>query len=850
MTIPKIVGAQRDFSSGEVDEALKRGDELPAMRAGARQMANWRILKSKAVTNRPGRLAQFVAVGRTEEFVLNGGIYFLNFSPGQLTVYNFVGAIQYTTSTMLLTPNSGPVAIPWTANTIAAITWTQAENGTVYIAYADGAPNNVPQLLYFAQGTWTLQPFSEATTPGGQKRAIFDRIAPQGITLTPGATTGTVNVAASEALFAAGMVGTRLRYCGRQMTITAVFSPIAAQAVIAEPLPPGMTLSYASLQGAINIGDEVVGSVTGAAGIVVANARTQVLLFQTNVGYVAPAHIPGQVVTGGTSLTTATLVSSTYSFDGTNFRRYLTVVITAGPGFVAAETVTGPDGAFFVFSVNTVAASGVVVQVIPTANNTIIQFAGTELVVGPSGQFALTGTAVTVPQAVTIWDQEVMNFYWGFPSSVFSDQFRLGFCNFPSRPSGIAWSAIGLRNDFYVGALADNAIFETAPSNTQVLYVVPGMESSEFVFCNDSIHYIPITAADPLQPGSVSFHKISDFGILPSVQPRRAEQTIVFMKPGGAAVAAIQAPGAYYRPYVVDSLSEMHSHLFTASPAVAIAIPGGSLQFEELYIYICLANGSLVVGHYAMKQGLIEAGPEGKPAVGWVPWNGIGVVTYVASGQTDVIFCASYFGVNVVELLSATQYLDASLLVNNLPAAFTPPGGKGPLYKFPGPGSTVFLVDQTTRFEGVYLVDGNGFIIPTFRYGENLSAPSLIAGLGWTATLEPFAPDANPGTSVEQRMRKRRTSRVITYVSNSSGFVFARLFSGPITPTSVPLGTIANSHRIPPWNPGDDPALPPPLREQAYFFRPLGRDYDPRRAVIKDQPGPLLVHEVSFEVTV
>jgi hypothetical protein len=48
----------------------------------------------------------------------------------------------------------------------------------------------------------------------------------------------------------------------------------------------------------------------------------------------------------------------------------------------------------------------------------------------------------------------------------------------------------------------------------------------------------------------------------------------------------------------------------------------------------------------------------------------------------------------------------------------------------------------------------------------------------------------------------------------------------------------------------DDPTKPPPLRERAERWRPLGRSYDARVAVIKDTPGPLVVAEIGMEVTI
>ena len=308
------------------------------------------------------------------------------------------------------------------------------------------------------------------------------------------------------------------------------------------------------------------------------------------------------------------------------------------------------------------------------------------------------------------------------------------------------------------------------------------------------------------------------------------------MKAGGVQVAAVQVPGAYYRPNIIDNISEMHSHLFTPSSVVAIAIPSGPTQFEENYLYILLANGTAVVGRYTMRQGLLEPGPEGKPTVGWGPWNGGGTIGWIAARQGDVIFTATYAPngvtpVSVVEKLDNTQYLDGALLVNSLPTPFTPPGGKGPLFTFPGPNSTVTLIDLGTRFMGTYNVDANGFLIPQFIGGENLASTQLIAGQPWTAVFEPFMPHAPGGADQQQRMRRRKVARGLVSVEKSTGFVFG-------------------TRRVPAYFVGDDATQPAPLREDSYQIRPRGRAFDPRIVLTKDTPGPLIVVEYGFEVTV
>jgi hypothetical protein len=857
MAIAKITGAQIDFSAGELDESVKRANES-IQKIGARQMSNWRILSSKAIQNRSGRSALFFASGRTEEFSMPGGsVFFLNFAAGSISVYSSTGVLLFTATTIHRVPNDAGFAIPWVANSLGGITWAQIQK-SIYIAYPDGAPNNVPQILSWdGVSTWLLQPYVETVEFSGQKRTPFYRISPANVTLVPSATSGNVNITFSSAILTAGMVGTRLLFCDRQLTITGVTTPTTGTATVNEPLPPGQTLNYSgTLTGTINIGDVVTGSLSSAQGIVTATAAYQTLLFASGGGYITPGHV-GDTVTGGTSGSTGTITGSSYYFDGSTYRIWDTVQVTAGTGFVNGENVTGPLGTFAVSNVTTNNTSAITVQLIPNVGNIIKQFVATsgsnhEIVVGPSGNFDCSSQTVIAPQPVADWDDEVMNLFRGFPSSVFADQSRLGLVNFPSVPGGISWSAIGLYTDLFVAALPDNAIFELAPDNSQVFYVVPGMESSEFVFTDRAIYYIKIDPVTPLVPGSVSFNKLSDYGAVPKVQPRRAEQTIVYMKAGGVTVGAVQAPGAYYRPYVVDNISEVHTHLFVGRTPVAIAVPSGPTQFAELYLYIALSDGSIVTGRYVMRQGLLEPGPEGKPAIGWLPWSGVGTVGWVAARQNDVIFTTSYPPnmASVVERLDDTQYLDGALFVNNTPPTFAPPPGGGPLYVYPGPNSTVFLIDLGTRFMGTYQVDATGHIIPQFIAGENLASMQLVAGQPWTAMLEPFTPEAGPGQSAHQRMMKRRVSRMAIYTSNATGYLMARLFAGPITPTSPALGTIMNFRRVATWNMGDDPTQPPPLREETQRWRPIGRAFDPRVAVIKDTPGPLAINEFGIEVTI
>src|SRR5215469_8793410 len=146
MPIPKITGAQIDFSAGELDDSVKRAHDS-IQKIGARQMSNWRVLSSRALQNRPGRSALFAAGGRTEELPMpDGTVFFLNFAAGSISVFSLAGAPVFTASTIHRVPTDVGFAIPWTVSTLGGITWAQIDKA-VYITYPDGAPNNVPQVL-------------------------------------------------------------------------------------------------------------------------------------------------------------------------------------------------------------------------------------------------------------------------------------------------------------------------------------------------------------------------------------------------------------------------------------------------------------------------------------------------------------------------------------------------------------------------------------------------------------------------------------------------------------------------------------------------------------------------------
>ena len=813
----QIQGSQNDFSFGEVDPDLKRSDSHPARKGGLRQMSNARIHNSGTIQNRSGKSALFLAwtSARIEELTMTPGNDFkLLFGAGEIRVFNSAG----TQVQIFITQGSG-IALPWTAlNTNQIVYAVLGLN--IYLTFGFAMRPQV--ITWDGVATWTIADYNEAIIGSGQKRSPFYRLSPQNVTMKPSAISGAITLQFSSPILVAAMNGTRMRFCGRQVLLGAMIDASNINAVVIEPLPPGQSIGITASVGNIAIGDVVIGSVSGAQGIVVTAPTNQ------SIGIVGTAPPVGTALTGGTSGATGIITAI-------NSAGAITISLNTSTAFVVGETVNYSGGSF---TTTAVSALALVVQLISTVT-TIKFFTTSDQIVGPSGLGTVNAVTTVAPQAVSVWDDEVMNGFRGFPASVFVDQFRLGFCDWPAIPGGIAWSAINSPTDTYVGTLPSSGMFEIAPNKVRVYYVVPGPEGSEFVICDKRVYYIPINETNPLRPGSVAFKTLTGDGAA-RVRPHIAQEAILYVNAGGSTINAIIATGAYLRPFNTKSLTDFHAHLFRNIQC--IAAPNADGQFNERYAYVLNGDGTIAVGKYNPESLAGNA-----PVVGWGPWSGAGAVKWIHAWGQDVLFTTSYFGATVCEILDDSVYMDASLLVNALPAPFTPPGGKGPLWWIPN--QSVFLMDQVSRPMGVYQIDGNGFIVPQNNGGENLASASLVAGQIWSGAAEPFSPDATSGADMKQRMELRQYSKYAVYVIHSTGLVFASLFSGKQTRTSKVPGAIEQTCRVPAYNMDDDTTLPPFQRETSESWTPVGSSFDPRVAVLWDTPGPIQILEFALEIS-
>jgi hypothetical protein len=473
-------------------------------------------------------------------------------------------------------------------------------------------------------------------------------------------------------------------------------------------------------------------------------------------------------------------------------------------------------------------------------------FSGTENVASATG--AATITAVTnatyglidgTPQpTVTTWDEQMISDARGWPASCSTDQGRLILCDLPSTPEGIIWSAINQPYNLEVGAQPTQAMVEIISGKPRVYHVVAG-DGGELVFTDRGIKYIPISETNPLIPGSVVFRDVSPEAAS-KVRPLRLPEGMLYVNAGRSRIVALIGSGATYsvKPYEAHDVSRYHYDLFNSIAAIAYSTGDGT--FPERYIYATNGDGTIAVGRWEFTSD--------KNWIGWVPWTSSAFVNWVSVLQSTVMLTSQYPSFVVAETLDDTTYLDASVSYFAVPSAIAPhltAPPSGPLWWLPG--QTVHLMDGV-KYLGTRQVNQQGFIDPV--EGEDLKFPALIAGLPWQATLEPFVPHMQGGQSVQQRLRRRRIARLGISVERSTGFVFAKLYSGPEGAMLPAPGTVVQSRRIPAYNVGDNGALAPPVRERTYAFRTTGRRHDPRVALIKDTPGPVRVLEIGIDVTI
>jgi len=211
------------FTAGEVSTELAGRGDLTAYDNGAGKLSNIFVLPTGGIYRRAGlRYVDTVfGAGRLVSFEFNTQqVYLMVFREHAIDV--FENGVKSTTI----------ASTPWTLAQLKSISWVQSAD-TLLICHPDVAPQKITRD---AIGTWTVSDWVYYD----KNNVIFQphhKFANDAVTLTPSATSGTITLTASAAVFdSIHHVGTRFRVQNKEVEITAVASSTSATAVVKETL--------------------------------------------------------------------------------------------------------------------------------------------------------------------------------------------------------------------------------------------------------------------------------------------------------------------------------------------------------------------------------------------------------------------------------------------------------------------------------------------------------------------------------------------------------------------------------------------------------------------------------------
>jgi hypothetical protein len=248
---------QTNFSAGELAPELGMRQDTDQYKNGAKSLLNMRCLIGGGVTRRPGtrRLAELTQDSVDFEFVFN-----------QTTVYNLCFSAGRMDAILPNGTAAGSVtSAPWTGTIWSEMDYVQSGN-TIILTH----PSMVTQKIVRTSGsTWSRSDFAFYVGQGGRTEQPYYKVADSAITLAPSALTGSVTLQTSAAFFTAARIGQKIRYLGREITITAVTDADTATGTVVETLPTTQSLTVTSSAN-FAVGQEVLGNTSGAHALVTA----------------------------------------------------------------------------------------------------------------------------------------------------------------------------------------------------------------------------------------------------------------------------------------------------------------------------------------------------------------------------------------------------------------------------------------------------------------------------------------------------------------------------------------------------------------------------------------------------
>ena len=250
---------QTDFSAGELGPEISNRRDTKQYEKGAKSLLNGQALIGGGNRRRPGtrKLARRSAEFRVLEFVYDESTkYVLRFfADGSMEALLDDGSANGVESGSI-------TGGPWTGDIWKEMDWAQVGN-VVFLTHR----GMMCQVVRQDASTWAQSSFPWTSAASGRIKQPHFKVAPDDVTITPSALSGSITLTLSDDWFVAGHVNTRFRILDREVEITAVTDSKHATATVKDPLRPFQDLTVSSSAG-FAVDDLVEGQTSGARGLV------------------------------------------------------------------------------------------------------------------------------------------------------------------------------------------------------------------------------------------------------------------------------------------------------------------------------------------------------------------------------------------------------------------------------------------------------------------------------------------------------------------------------------------------------------------------------------------------------
>ena len=226
--MPQVKTLLSTFSAGELDPNLASRSDVTAYFQGCTQLKNFSLLQQGGVMRRPGSLHidTLASTGRLLPFIFSDTEeYLFVFLNTKLRIYDV------NNSTISLTQEI--TSCPWTTAMLFELNFAQYGD-TMYVVHRLMQPQ---EILRTSATAFTVSNFAFAahssTNPVYQP---YYKFAPATMTLTPSATSGTINLTTSAAYWTDDLEGIRVRYKGKEVLTTTKASTTVMAGTVKETL--------------------------------------------------------------------------------------------------------------------------------------------------------------------------------------------------------------------------------------------------------------------------------------------------------------------------------------------------------------------------------------------------------------------------------------------------------------------------------------------------------------------------------------------------------------------------------------------------------------------------------------